>query len=303
MDINNVQQRQILTPLCHQQSLHLQHIHDPTQPSKGTVFFLHGVIENGRIFYSKKNKGLAPFLASQGYDCYVADLRGRGESKPAINALSNYGQTEAIKEDIPHFLEKIKQLTGSYPDYWIGHSWGGVLLNSYLARNPNMIESIKACAYFGTKRSLFNRHPSRFFQANILWYFLAPKLSKKHGYLPAKKLKWGSDSETRKSLRQSIEWAKPSSWVDSDDHFDYAAALKEAYLPPTLHIAGVKDKALAQPIDIKEFMKESGKGIQKISVYGQKHGHKHNYGHIDMLTHKHAQHDQFQDVISWFEQH
>ena len=49
----------------------------------GNVFLLHGSIENGRIFYSENNKGLAPFLARNGYDVYVGDLRGRGKSKPA----------------------------------------------------------------------------------------------------------------------------------------------------------------------------------------------------------------------------
>lgn len=44
--------------------------------------------------------------------CYVADLRGRGESKPVIDKHARYGQTEAILEDIPAFIDKIEQLEG-----------------------------------------------------------------------------------------------------------------------------------------------------------------------------------------------
>ena len=92
-------------------------------------------------------------------------------------------------------------------------------------------------------------------------------------------------------------------WIDPQDYFDYGQAVSELILPPTLHIAGVKDKALAQTIDIQKFMDESGKGIQKMHLYGRKHGHKHDYDHIDMLTHPKAHEDQFKDVLEWFDRY
>jgi len=48
------------------------------------VVMLHGSIENGKIFYSSSGKGLAPFLADQGYDVFVPDFRGKGKSTPPI---------------------------------------------------------------------------------------------------------------------------------------------------------------------------------------------------------------------------
>ncbi len=281
------------------QSLHLRYISH--SENKGpAVFFLHGAVENGKIFYTESNKGLAPFLASLGYQCFVADLRGRGGSTPNISKGAEYGQTEAILEDIPAFLDAIKTHTGDYPEYWVAHSWGGVLMNAYLARFPEHIERVKACAYFGSKRSLHNQHPSKWLQGNLIWYTLAPYFAKKHGYLPAKRLGWGSDDETIKSHRQSVLWAKKRPWVDTDDGFNYANALLDKQLPPTLHIAGVKDKALAQPIDIQKFIDESGTGVQELKLYGKKFGHSHNYGHIDMLTHPKAKEDPFADVVNWF---
>jgi predicted alpha/beta hydrolase len=285
-----------------EQSLHLRYIAAPDSNGPA-VFFMHGAVENGKIFYTETNKGLAPFLASKGYRCYVADLRGRGKSLPAISANSQYGQTEAILEDIPAMVELIKQHSGEFPRFWVAHSWGGVLMNSYFARFVESIKQVDACVYFGTKRSLHNHHVSKYLQANLMWYGLAPLYAKKHGYLPAKALRWGSDNETRKSHQQGAQWAKRRPWVDSDDGFDYAKQLRTLALPPTLHIAGVNDKALAQPIDIKKFMEESGLGVQEMKIYGKKHGHSHNYGHIDMLTHRHAHQDQFRDLLDWFEHH
>ncbi|HEA16504.1 MAG TPA: alpha/beta fold hydrolase [Pseudoalteromonas prydzensis] len=296
-------QESVFIKLTEQQTLHLRRIADNTNEAGPAVFFMHGAVENGKIFYTHSNKGLAPFLAEQGYVCYVADLRGRGDSKPAISKHAHYGQTEAIIEDIPAFIAKITEREGKPPAYWVAHSWGGVLMNSVFARYPQFINDVKACAYFGTKRSLYNHHPQKYLQGNLIWYFLAPILAKKHGYLPAKKLKWGSDDETKKSHYQSMQWAKRKAWVDSDDGFDYAQAVANLTLPATLHIGGVKDKALAQQIDIEKFIEESGLGVQKLQMYGKQHGHQYDYDHINMLTHPSAKLDQFKDVLAWFEHH
>lgn len=300
--MTDLQQQSLLVDLNAAQQLHLRYIAkaDATGPA---VFFMHGAVENGKIFYTHSNKGLAPFLARLGYRCYVADLAGRGESKPAIARGAAYGQTEAICAEIPAFIDKIIAHSGEFPRFWVAHSWGGVLFNSAFARFPEYIDKVSACAYFGSKRSLYNRHLGKFIKGNLIWYWLAPKYAQKHGYLPARQLKWGSDNETIKSHYQSMQWAKVLPWVDSDDGFDYGAALRDKSLPPILHIAGVKDKSLAQPIDIKKFMQESGLGLQELKIYGRSHGHHHDYGHIDMLTHPQAVRDQFQDVQAWFARH
>ncbi|TQF67520.1 alpha/beta fold hydrolase [Pseudoalteromonas luteoviolacea] len=295
-----ITQKSLSVPVSGGACLHLRHIYHE-QKTGPVVLFLHGAIENGKIFYTHSNKGLAPFMALNGFRCFVLDLRGRGGSVPAIDSGHEYGQTESILEDVPAALAFIEQYTGSKPQFWVAHSWGGVIMNSVFARFPEEVPYVDACVYFGSKRSLYNNHPEKLIKANLLWYWLAHRYSKKYGYLPAKKLKWGSDNETVKSHWQSAQWAKKMPWVDSDDGFDYAQALKSQVLPPTLHIAGVKDKALAQPIDIKMFMKESGIGLQTLNIYGKKHGHGHNYGHIDMLTHPRAQDDQFKDLLKWFE--
>ncbi|MEJ6473267.1 alpha/beta fold hydrolase [Pseudoalteromonas piscicida] len=295
-----IDQQSLLIDIEDGHQLHLRYIAKPN--SNGPiVFFMHGAVENGKIFYTESNKGLAPFLAEHGYRCFVGDLRGRGGSIPQIDPDAHYGQTESILHEIPEMLNFIEQYAGNRPEYWVAHSWGGVLMNSVLARFTDEIAHVKACVYFGSKRSLHNKHPSKLLKANLIWFNLAHYFSKKHGYLPAKKLGWGSDDESVKSHAQSADWAKKNPWIDSDDGFDYAKALQQTKLPPTLHIAGVKDKALAQPVDIQAFINESGKGIQTLKIYGKKHGHKHDYGHIDMLTHKHARDDQFKDLLAWFE--
>jgi len=51
---------------------------DPTSDQKQSVLLLHGAVENGFIFYGKgqrTSKGLAPFLARNGFNVFVADFR------------------------------------------------------------------------------------------------------------------------------------------------------------------------------------------------------------------------------------
>lgn len=55
------------------------------------VFFMYGVVENGKIFYIYSNKGLVLFLVEYGYVCYVVDLCGCGESKFVILKYVKYG--------------------------------------------------------------------------------------------------------------------------------------------------------------------------------------------------------------------
>ena len=113
-----------------QDRLHLKRIFN--NPQGVPVFMMHGSIENGKIFYSQSLKGLAPYLAQRGFDVFIADLRGKGESTPPVSRKSTYNQTTTLKEDIPLFLSKIRQIKGCQPMHWLAHSWGGVLLLSYL---------------------------------------------------------------------------------------------------------------------------------------------------------------------------
>lgn len=289
-----------LIPLSNGDKVHLRQIFtDPTGP---VVFFMHGAVENGRIFYTHSNKGLAPFLANAGFNCFVADLRGRGQSEPKISKHSYTGQRDSIVEEIPAMLDFIKATTNQKLTYFCAHSWGGVLLNSVLARFPHYCDEVKASVYFASKRTIYNRHPSKFLQANLVWYGLSPILISLFGYLPAKRFGFGSDDETRLSHKEGVQWVRRNPWVCPFDGFDYGNTLNNLNLPPTLHIAAVNDKALAQRIDIEAFMRESGNGKQEIKMYGKKYHHKIDYDHINILTAPEAVNETFKDTLEWFKQ-
>lgn len=279
--------------------LHIKHFSDGREGE--VVLLVHGALENGRIFYHQGKhsmKGLAPYLAQQGFDVYVLDLRGRGLSTPPIDANSTHGQSESIMEDIPLVIDYLCLRRKGSAQHWIAHSWGGVLLASVLARYAKYRPLIKSQVYFGSKRQVKVKSLRRLFYIELMWRWVCCGLVQYYGYLPARRFRIGADSESEKSHRQSLEWVY-GKWLDSDDAFDYGKAISETALAPTLYFAAKKDPVLGHPEDVKRFMKECGKGAQVYWLLSKANGNLHDYDHIDMLTHPNAAQDHFPWVVTW----
>ncbi|MEA5446695.1 alpha/beta fold hydrolase [Gammaproteobacteria bacterium AB-CW1] len=279
-------------------------IHLRRFPGEGQVLFLlHGAIENGRIFYSRSGRGLAPWLAERGYDVWVMDLGGRGGSRPRIARGSRYSQTDSILREIPAAQDYIGQQRPGVSQHWIAHSWGGVLMNAVLARFPERARSVASLVFFGSKRRVRVWNLRRLLYVDLIWCWLSPLIVLLAGYLPARRLRFGSDDESRLSFSHGRRWVRETRWVDPIDGFDYRAALAEQRLPPTLYLAGAADAALGHPEDVKRLMAESGKGKQRFLLLAKAEGYARDYGHIDMLTAPEAGEDHFPVVLDWLAEH
>lgn len=293
----NVQAESIFIPVTDTDTLHLKRF------SKGQsgppVLLVHGSIENGRIFYSNSGKGFAPFLASQGYDVFIPDLRGRGKSTPAISRHSRFGLTHTLQEDFPAIINRIKELKGDVPQFWGAHSWGGVLMLAYLAR-PEVPVNVQAMAFFASKRRISVKSLQKFFMIDVMWNLVAKAAIAVTGILPAQKLRMGSDSETRHTHQQTNAWVREQDWRHWHDGYDYAAALQRMQLPPTLYLAGANDTVLGHPVDVEKLMQETGSNNATFKVLSSANGYLHNYDHINILTHPDALQDHFKLVEAWF---
>lgn len=277
--------------------LHLRRIRTGT--TGPAVLLVHGAISNGRVFYSDSGRGLAPWLARRGYDAFVLDLRGRGRSLPPIGAGSAHGQTETIVGDLPAALEAIDALRPGAALYCVAHSWGGVYFSSALARRPDWARRVRACVYFGSKRSIRVRNWRRLVEIDFIWQRAASWIVRRHGYLDAARYRIGMEAETAKSLRQSQQWVREDEWRDSDDGFDYRAALARVELPPTLYLAGRADACRGHADDVARFVAESGRHRSRLQLLGKPEGMARDYGHVDMLTSAVAEREVFPLVAEW----
>lgn len=229
-------------------------------------------------------------------------MRGKGESIPSVAKGHTHTQTEQIKEDIPAYLEKIAELRPFTKIHFGAHSWGGVLLLAYLARTKDA--RVKSMVFFGTKRKIYIKSLRKFYMVNFGWDWLGQRVSRKRGYFPAKDWKWGSENEPLIFYNQIHHWVKSDAWISEDDDFNYHQALADFNLPPTLYLAGVKDRVLGNPKDVEKLMKETGRHQNaELMLMGKAFGNQIDYGHINMLTHKEASKDHFPFVVNWFLKH
>lgn len=270
--------------------------------SKGSpVLMLHGSMENGKIFYSKSMKGLAPFLAEKGFDVFVPDMSGRGLSMPPIDKNNKSSQTTAILSEIPLLKSFIAEIKNNQPQHWVAHSWGGVLMLAYIARFGS--SDIASMSFFATKRRIAVVHPERIFKVDLVWNFIGKILSTLYGFFPSKDLKIGSDNEPRNFHKQVIKWVYSKEWIDPEDGFDYHEALKKVNVPPTLYLAAKNDQYLGHANDVKDLMAEVGNSSDQFVLLSRENGHLHDYDHINVLTHRDARFDQFIVVEDWMKKH
>jgi predicted alpha/beta hydrolase len=266
------------------------------------VLLLHGSIESGRIFYSESGKGFAPWLAQQGYDVFVADMRGRGRSTPAVSRASNHGADELMEEEIPTLLRGIHAVKGVVPIHFVAHSWGGVDFLAYLAR-PAYPVTVHSMAFFGTKRHISVRNLRYYWMVGLGWNILSPLIIRRRGFLDAVRYRMGSDNISGPTFFDTNHWVRSKDWIHWKDGFDYPAAFAKMQLPPVLYLAGQNDHVLGHPVDVQRLADETGQQNKKIQILGRAHGHRHDYGHIDMLTHRDAAQDVFPMVRDWMRQH
>jgi len=262
------------------------------------VVLIHGSVENGKIFYSESGKGFAPWLAERGYDVFVPDLRGRGLSTPSIGAGSDFGQMDMINTDIPAIISHIQTLKGTRKLWFGAHSWGGNLLLAMLARHHELAD-VQGMVLFGTKRRVSVWNWERIYKLNFYWRFMAPIAIRKHGYLPAKGTVFGADNETKRIFEETNFWLDNRTWTDPVDGFDYGKALRSVKLPPILGLTGSADKVLGHPIDCRKVLEETGPTGWEMKVVGTNTGFKHDYDHINLLTHKDSASDVFPMVGNW----
>lgn len=281
--------------------IHLKRfICDKEQP--GTpVFMLHSNLDDGSIFYGGKHGGLARYLARQGYDVYVADLRGKGKSWPTVNGRSDFGYHQSITEDIPALLKRIIGKRGQVPQIWVSHGWGGVLLTAFYARFGDSLCRVAKMVHFGVRRQSLATNARKRFLIEIMWKRVSRLLVWINGYMPAKLLRLGRANESKGNYRDFIQWSDSGKWCDSEDGFCYGEAIQRQQLPPSYYFACKGDKAYGHPDDVRGFIKELGPHDGRMMVLSRRGGNLRDYNHIDMLRHSDCERDHFPLLLNWLQ--
>ena len=306
----------IMVPLATGDQLHMKRLRVEGRGAGvvTTVFMLHGVVEDGRVFYSRRGKGLAYFLATHGFDVFVADLRGKGSSWPPLNrqvhvekgvddtesSNGDYGAHEVVTQDLPALISEMMRITDGAPWTWVTHGWGGVLATAYMARYSQSNHQILSDVHFASRRTVHVNSLRKRLLLDWWWGRWAQWLVRYKGYLPARFWGYGVSDEAAGIHQDMIAWSNQSEWIDKTDGFDYqTAVLAMDSKPASLYFASGSDSGLADPEDIRQFMKHHGDHNGRLVVLGKALGNRRDYSAVEMLVHEEAEQDHFPLVLDW----
>ncbi len=112
------------------------------------VLLVHGMGANHRNFDFRPGYALAPWLQERGWDVWVPVLRGDpGSEPPYPEAWDRYTFAEHAQRDLPTIVDAVLAATGHDRLYWVGHSMGGMLLYTTLARRPGtVVAGVTVCS-------------------------------------------------------------------------------------------------------------------------------------------------------------
>lgn len=201
----------------------------PTKP----VLLVHGAYSSHTVWLrgGSDNTGLARFLSTSGCDVWLADWRAHGAAarEPRPHA---WHFEDTITQDAPVLVDYLRSTVGA-PPVWIGHSVGGAIGLSYLARDP---VALAAVATLGTPGPVMGPLRRCFALGTIA-------LCRALDRFPARALRMGSEDEAALILAEWMSWNVRGQWRGADD-FDYLEALGRLHTP-VLAVAGESDRLFA----------------------------------------------------------
>ena len=115
-----------------------------------TLLYVHGATYPSETAFDLELDGFSwmDYIARQGYDVYLLDLRGYGRStRPAeMNQAAKDNapivKTETAVRDIEAVVDHILQRRGIYKLNLLGWSWGTTTMGSYAAQNPRRVNKL-----------------------------------------------------------------------------------------------------------------------------------------------------------------
>lgn len=108
-------------------------------PGGGPVLLCHGLMANRANLDLDDERSLARSLANAGFDAWLVELRGSGQSRDSDGSrgLGRITFDDYVDQDIPAAIDTVLKETGARQLQWVGHSMGGMLLYAHLSSRPD----------------------------------------------------------------------------------------------------------------------------------------------------------------------
>ncbi len=104
-----------------------------------SVILCHGLSSNHYTFDLPHGPSLAEWLSDRGWDVWVPDLRGSGNSDCIglfkSDAPLDWSFEDHLELDMPVILSKVLNITSTDKVHWVGHSMGGMLIRAHMGKH------------------------------------------------------------------------------------------------------------------------------------------------------------------------
>jgi predicted alpha/beta hydrolase len=272
---------------------------------------------------------LARFLARAGFDAWVVELRGRGMAHPVRGTRRSPTWTfdDLATVDVPTAISHVADVTGRAVA-WLGHSMGGMLLYAYagsMATNgaplcagvtiaspivlPQTASALLAQIGSFLLGVPFSDTIHQRWVLGMLWGLLGYSPALAIGMNPENvdhptvghALRLSLENVPRVKLQQFARWATGGAFCSADGQRDYRAALAGVHVP-LLVIAGTADR-LATPQAVAHALDYLPPETTTYLELGRAHGHRVDYGHVDLILGRTAPTEVFPLIARWLEDH
>jgi len=260
------------------------------KPLPVPVILVHGTYSTRSFWVSDKGVGLGVYLADQGFDVWIPELRGHGLS-PKGDAFSKITAEDQIRYDLPAIQDAVYSISKT-PAFWIGHSFGGLFILAALSVNWLDQNRVGSIVTFGSQISLGDRYlkipPVAWTLSALLWVT---------GNFPAPRFGLGPEIESAGTMLETIRWKKfRGSWTNSEG-VSYWDGLEKITVP-VMTYAAANDKN-DPPAGCRKIHKRLGSTDKMFMVLGKDTGFSKNYDHVGMVVSKEAQKEVWPDLAGW----
>lgn len=254
------------------------------------VILVHGSYATRSFWISSKGVGLGVYLADQGFDVWIPELRGHGLS-PKGDSFSKMTAEDQIRYDLPAIQEAVNAKTGSSA-FWIGHSFGGLFMLAALSTGWLKHDIVQGFITFGSQISfgdVYLKVPP------VSWVLSA--LIKGRGNFPAPRFGLGPEMESAGTMLEIFRWKKLfGKWTNSEG-MSYWEGLNQIEMP-ALTYAAANDKN-DPATGCRKIHKRLGSIDKMFMVLGKDNGFSKDYDHVGMVVSKEAQAEVWPDIVGW----
>jgi len=262
----------------------------PQNEKRGFPLVLaHGSFTNKGFWLSAKGQGMARYLVERGFDVWLYEHRGHGQSPRNDDYVHNTVERYA-RFDLPAIHDFIQELTGHYPA-WVGHSLGGTIIATAIAANT-FASAPPAFVMMGTQVV----RPNAALQIPLAG-LLARGVVRYRKELDGRQMKIGPENEPAGVINEYLaRHSLLGRWVLPSDGTSLMPAWQTSQVP-LLGISGAGDTT--DPAKYCQKFYRAYGGPKEEVLLGTESGFSKDFAHVEMVVSKEAEAEVWPLVADW----